>query len=132
MTNLLNDRRVLLPLLLTAVAIAVGSVLIVAFAGEAAGGQSATASAPAPGGGHTVKIEITDFKYKPVTLTVKAGSKVTWLNNDSAPHTATAAGDFDTGTLKKGDAKTLKLSKPGTYAYICQFHPFMKATVVVR
>lgn len=132
MTNLLNDRRVLLPLLLTAVAIAVGSVLIVAFAGEPAGSQATTASASAPAGGRTVKIEITDFKYKPVTLTVKAGSTVTWVNNDSAPHTATAAGDFDTGTLKQGDKKTLKLAKPGTYAYICEFHPFMKATVVVR
>jgi plastocyanin len=24
------------------------------------------------------------------------------------------------------------LSRPGTYAYYCQLHPFMKATVVVR
>ncbi len=131
-TNLLNDRRVLLPLLLTAVVIAVGSVLIVVFAGEPTGGQAPTASASAPVAGRAVTIAITDFKYKPVTLTVKAGSKVTWINNDGAPHTATAAGDFDTGTLKKGESKTLKLAKQGTYAYICQFHPFMKATVVVR
>lgn len=131
-TNLLDDRRVLLPLLLTAVAIAVGSVLIVVFAGGASGGTSTGASAAAPASGHGVRIEITDFKYKPVTLAVKAGSTVTWVNNDSAPHTATAVGDFDTGTLKKGDSKALKLAKPGTYAYICQFHPFMKATVVVR
>ena len=81
-----------------------------------------------------MRIDITDFKFKPETVTVKAGTKVTWVNNDTAPHTATdtATGAFDTGTLKKGDKKTLKLKKPGTYAYVCEFHPFMKATVIVR
>lgn len=132
MTNLLEDRRVLLPLLLTAVVIAVGSVLIVALAGEAGGGAAAGTSASAPVAGGAVTVAITDFKYRPETLTVKAGSKVKWVNDDSAPHTATAAGDFDTGTLRKGEAKALKLTEPGTYAYICEFHPFMKATVVVR
>ena len=77
-------------------------------------------------------IDITDFKYAPENLTVRAGSKVTWKNNDTAPHTATASDAFDTGNLRKGDTKTLTLKKAGTYAYICEFHPFMKATVVVE
>ncbi len=50
----------------------------------------------------------------------------------TAPHTSTATGAFDTGNLTKGDRKTIALKKPGTYAYICAFHPFMKATVIVR
>jgi|GEM_PF-544516 len=133
-TNLLHDRRLLLPVLLTAVVIAVGSVLIVALAGGASAGAGAsTSAAPTAAVGGAVKIDIVDFKYKPATLTVNAGAKVTWVNSDSAPHTATVSGGgFDTGTLRKGDMKTLTLDKPGTYAYICEFHPFMKATVVVR
>jgi plastocyanin len=92
----------------------------------------ATSSAPAVHG--AVTIDIADFKFKPIRVTVVAGSKITWINHDSAPHTATAsgAGGFDTGTLNKGDKKTLKLKKRGTFAYICQFHPFMKATVTVK
>lgn len=52
--------------------------------------------------------------------------------HDSASHTATAGSDFDTGTLKKGDTKTVTLDKPGSYSYICQFHAFMKGTVIVK
>ena len=82
--------------------------------------------------GAPVKIDIRDFKYVPETVTVRAGSRVTWINDDMAPHTATATGVFDTGTLQRGDSKALTLSKPGSYSYVCEFHPFMKATVVVK
>ena len=134
MQSLLTDRRVLLPVVLTAVAIAVGSLLIIVLSDDASGGSPDAASTSQSTARGAVRIDITDFKYKPETVTVKAGTKVTWINNDTSPHTATdtATAAFDTGTLKKGDKKTLKLKKPGTYAYICEFHPFMKATVIVR
>lgn len=57
---------------------------------------------------------------------------MTWVNNDAAPHTATAADAFDTGSLDKGDSKPVTLSKPGSYSYVCEFHAFMKGTVVVK
>lgn len=133
MKTLLDDRRVLLPLLLTAVAIAIGSLSIVMLSGDASATASTSSmSTPSAHGG--VTIDIANYLFKPARVTVKAGTKVTWVNHDSSPHTATASGPggFDTGTLTKGHKKTLTLKKRGTYAYICQFHPFMKATVVVR
>lgn len=136
MKTILDDRRVLLPVLLTALAIAVGAVLIVMLSGGASGGATAATSSssgpPAESGSHA--IDITNFEFAPANVTVKRGARISWVNHDAAPHTATAtaAAGFDTGTLKKGDKKTLTLSKPGTYAYICSFHPFMKATVIVR
>lgn len=132
--RLLDDRRVLLPLLLTAMAIAIGSVLIVMLSADASGSPTAAGSSSSAAGGASVAIDIANFKYAPVSVTVKAGAKVSWVNHDAAAHTAkaTGSGGFDTGTLNKGDKKTLTLSKPGTYAYICEFHPFMKATVTVR
>ena len=134
MQKLVNDRRVLLPVVLTTVVIAVGSLLIVLLSGDASGSGGAKASVSRVGVHGALRIDITDFKFKPETVTVKAGAKVTWVNNDTAPHTATDAahGGFDTGTLRKGDQKTLKLKKPGRYAYVCEFHPFMKATVIVQ
>ena len=134
MQSLLTDRRVLLPVVLTAVAIAVGSLLIIVLSDDASGGSPDAASTSRSTARGAVRIDITDFKYKPEAVTVKAGTKVTWINSDRSPHTATdtATGAFDTGTLKKGEKKTLKLNKPGTYAYICEFHPFMKATVIVQ
>ena len=45
---------------------------------------------------------------------------------------AKVAGAFDTDTLTKGQSKTVILRKPGTYPYVCSFHPFMKGTVTVQ
>ena len=92
--------------------------------------------AGAPAGGDTVLIS--DFLYKAEQLTVAVGTKVTFTNEDSAPHTATSGqsptsdGVFETGTLKKGQSKRVKLTKAGTFAYYCAIHPFMKATVIVK
>jgi len=135
METLLDDRRLLLPLLMTALAIAVGSVLIVMLSDDASSASSASSSsASAPAAKGAVTVDIADFKFAPIDVTVKAGTKVSWVNRDTAPHTATldGAGGFDTGTLNKGDKKAVWFEKPGTYAYICAFHPFMKATVVVE
>ncbi len=81
----------------------------------------------------TDAIDIADFKYDPATVSVKAGTEVTWTNADEADHTATAGdGSFDTGDLAQGDAKSVTFDKPGTFTYYCRFHPFMKATVEVQ
>ena len=75
-------------------------------------------------------MEIVDFEYAPETLTVPAGTKVTWTNSDDAAHTATADdGSFDTDTLHQGDSAGVVLDEPGTYTYYCRFHAFMKATI---
>lgn len=140
MQKLLDDPRLLLPLLLTAVAIAIGSVLVIVLSDDASGAASGSVGTPAqsaaPSSGGKAKagvtIDITDFKYKPETVTVKAGSKITWVNNDTAPHTASAGAAFDTGNLQKGDSKAVTVSKPGSYAYVCEFHAFMQGTVVVE
>jgi Copper binding proteins, plastocyanin/azurin family len=43
-----------------------------------------------------------------------------------------SAGAFDTGTIAPGASRTVVLKRPGTYTYYCQFHAFMRATVVVK
>ncbi len=130
MKILLNDRRVLLPVVLTAIAIAIGSMLIIVLSDDAAGAGAAQTPAATVSG--AVTVDITDFKYGPEALAVAAGTKVTWRNNDAAPHTATVKDGFDTGTLRKGERKTLTLETAGTFAYICTIHPFMTASVIVR
>jgi plastocyanin len=105
----------------------------------AGGGSSATTTKPggnaaAPSGDavRAAKVDIVDFGYDPDPVTVEAGGKVIWLNQDSAPHTATAEdGSFDTGTLQQGKLKSETFKTPGTYTYVCQIHPSMRGTVVV-
>jgi plastocyanin len=97
-------------------------------------GSSQGASAPAPSGevARAEKVEIADFAYDPDPVTVQVGGKVIWLNQDSAPHTATAEdGSFDTGTLEEGKLKSETFKQAGTYEYICQIHPDMHGVVEV-
>jgi len=96
--------------------------------------SGSTANAPAPSGEapRAEKVEIADFAYDPDPVTVQVGGKVTWLNRDSVPHTATAEdGSFDTGKLEEGKLKSETFKQAGTYEYICQIHPDMHGVVEV-
>lgn len=71
--------------------------------------------------------------FSPQAITVTSGSQVTWTNNGSLQHSATADdGSFDSGLLNKGDTWSFTFTKAGTYAYHCTPHPWMKATIVVQ
>lgn len=76
---------------------------------------------------------IQNFTFSPATLTVKVGDKVTWTNQDSVGHSATADdGSFDTGVLSQGQSGSITFSKAGTFSYHCSIHPNMKGTIVVH
>jgi amicyanin len=76
-------------------------------------------------------IKIENFAFVPAELPVKRGATVTWTNKDSMDHTATAAGKFDSGLLKKDQAFTTTFDTAGTYDYICTVHPSMKGKIIV-
>jgi LPXTG-motif cell wall-anchored protein len=77
-------------------------------------------------------VSIADFAFAPSSITVGVGETVTWSNDDSTEHTATATdGSFDTGLLARGERGTATFDRPGTFGYLCQPHPFMKGTVRV-
>lgn len=66
------------------------------------------------------------------TLEVAAGATVTWTNNDSTAHTATASdGSWDTGNIDPGASASIVFDTPGTYTYICTYHPNMQGTIIV-
>jgi plastocyanin len=91
-------------------------------------------SSPAPSGEaqRSEKVEIVEFTYDPDPVTVQTAGKVIWLNEDTAPHTATADdGSFDTGTLERGKLKSETFKQAGTYTYFCEIHPTMHGTVEV-
>jgi plastocyanin len=79
---------------------------------------------------HTVTIE--GMKFVPETVTVKKGDRIVWKNKDLVPHTATAAGSFDSKSIASGASWSHAVRKPGRYDVVCSFHPGMKATLVVQ
>ncbi|MEU4796637.1 cupredoxin domain-containing protein [Streptomyces sp. NPDC023327] len=96
---------------------------------------SSSGRSASPSGGKGAKITIKDFAFEPADLTVAPGTKVTVVNEDSAPHTVTAGGDkpFDTGSIAAGKRATFTApSRAGKYAYICTIHQYMKGSLTVR
>jgi plastocyanin len=78
-------------------------------------------------------VSIRDYAFVPATIVVTPGTKITFTNDDKTAHTATTVSTgFDTGTIMPGKRVTVTLQKPGSYAYVCQFHAFMRGTVIVR
>jgi plastocyanin len=88
-------------------------------------------ASPAPSSNPTVTIK--DDAFSPAQLTISAGQTVTFVNQDDDAHTVTSsAGDFDSKGLDTSGVWRHTFSKPGTYKYFCELHPFMKATIVVK
>lgn len=91
-------------------------------------------STPAPSSDASAtaaQLSIDSFAFESVT--VSPGATVTVVNNDGAPHTATADdSSFDTGTIAPGGFATFVApTEPGTYQIYCAIHPSMTATVTV-
>lgn len=78
------------------------------------------------------RVAIHRFLYQPATLTVAVGDTVLWTNRDIVPHTATAAGSWDSGNIAPGDSALVTLTHAGAFAYACAYHPIMKAKLEVR
>jgi plastocyanin len=84
----------------------------------------------APAAGNAVNID--KFTFAPVTLTVPAGSTVTWTNLDEEPHTVVANdGSFHSPGMGTQATFSYTFTKAGSFDYVCSIHPFMHATVVV-
>ena len=77
-------------------------------------------------------VTIAGFAFHPAATTIHVGDTVTWTNQDSAEHTATASDrSFDTGALKKSASAGHTFRSAGTFSYICTIHPSMKGTIRV-
>jgi len=82
----------------------------------------------------TVVIDIKNFAFNPAILTVKTDTTVTWINNDSAPHTITSDVDnlLDSVTLTPGQSFSFTFTNAGTTNYHCALHPRMKGQIIVQ
>ena len=80
----------------------------------------------------THSVEIRGSAFPPDTLTVAVGDTVVWINQDIVPHTVTAAGHWDSGSIAPGASWRYVAEREGTYPYACSFHPTMHAVLRVR
>jgi plastocyanin len=93
----------------------------------------AAVSGGGPAAADKVEIKIDNFNFTPATLTVKAGTEITWTNGDDIPHTVVSDDHtFKSKVLGTNENFTFKASKPGAYAYSCSIHPNMTGKVIVK
>ncbi|MEP2945861.1 MAG: cupredoxin family copper-binding protein [Lentilitoribacter sp.] len=79
---------------------------------------------------HIVKIK--RFKFEPKNLSVKVGDTIRWVNEDLAPHTATANElGWDTGELVKNQKAEITVTGGMETRYFCAFHPHMKGSIEI-
>jgi plastocyanin len=102
---------------------------------------------PARASGPTVSLKL--LQFQPGQLTVKAGTTVTWVDDEPITHTVTSGavtgidptsglrsgetpdGRFDKRLSNKGSSFSYRFTEPGTYSYFCSIHQGMNASVVV-
>ena len=92
------------------------------------GTGSVPSQAPAP-----ANVTLSGFAFSPATVTVPAGTKVTWTNKDSTTHTVTSnTGAFDSGNVPVGGTFSFTFSRAGTFQYHCNIHPSMTGKIIVQ
>jgi len=96
-------------------------------------GLVAAAIAATPVRADDVEMKIDNFTFNPQQITVKAGTKVIWTNNDDIPHTVTSkTGIFKSKAFDTDDKFSFTFTTPGTYSYFCSLHPHMTGSIVVE
>jgi len=72
------------------------------------------------------------WRYDPASLTISAGSTVTWTNNGSTAVTVTSPdGLFDSESIGPGGSFSYTFDTPGTFRYFCVPYPHVKGVITV-
>ncbi len=105
------------------------------------GGNTTPTATTAPTGATKSATITTDssgqFTFSPTSMTISVGTTIVWKNTTQTPHTVTSD---DGKSFNSGDSAPIgpdatfswKFTKTGTFAYHCDFHPYMKATIIVK
>jgi len=121
-------------LLLVIFLIVVIAVLAMIFLGKKNSSSTTTLDiVPTPTSQNTAPntVSIQNFSFNPETLTIKAGTTVTWTNNDSVIHNIKSP-SFNSPDLNAGETFSFTFGKPGTFNYSCGIHPTMTGTIIVQ
>jgi plastocyanin len=97
--------------------------LFTSFLGAAAIGVTAQAE--------TIQVTVDRLVYTPAEVDAKVGDEIEWINKDGLVHTATVKGGAEVLLPAKKSGRLL-LQEPGSFDYICRYHPNMRGRITVR
>jgi plastocyanin len=117
--------RVLLTLItaLVAVNVMLGGAIVRA---------QSVSNAATPVVANAATVTIDNFSFSPETLTIKPGTKVTFVNHDDIPHTVVAVDKtFKSKVMDTDESFEFTFTNAAEIDYFCSLHPHMKAKIVV-
>lgn len=95
--------------------------------------RSEAAKAAGSSNGTETTVEIKTFAFAPRELTVRPGTKVTWINHDQTVHNVVSPGGaFASPGMDTDDSFTFTFEKEGDFAYLCALHPHMVGAIHVH
>jgi plastocyanin len=106
-------------MLMSACSVHLGLSRILGGGSPSSGTSSAAAKPTRTPGATTTAISISNGHFRPKNLTIKAGTTLTWTNNDPAAASVTSdtPGLFDSGALNEGATFSQTFSSAGTFPY---------------
>ena len=84
--------------------------------------QQASVPAQSAAATEKVTVKISNFKFEPKELTVKAGTIVEWTDEGGRHAVEADDSSFKSETLTAGGQFEHKFDTPGVYSYYCTFH----------
>ncbi|MBI2916903.1 MAG: hypothetical protein HYY01_02830 [Chloroflexi bacterium] len=80
------------------------------------------------------EIGLGSIGFYPTTFAAKAGTTLTWVNNDMVSHTVAGRNwAFSSPVLKPGESFRFTFGSAGVFEYICSIHPGqMRARIEVE
>jgi plastocyanin len=115
------------------IALLIGAVGMTSLLAVALPELSAAGEAVVQAAANTATVQIDNFTFAPGTLTVTAGTTVTWKNEDDSPHRiGDKNGTFKSAALDTDDTFSHTFAAPGEYPYICTIHPYMAGKIIVK
>lgn len=131
MKNITNQKRANI-----SGAILLVAIMMISFSCSDSEDDNPTGSNNNPGGSNLPganEVFIRSMAFDPSTITVAAGTTITWTNKDAVAHTVTSNTNlFNSGNLGTGKTFTFTFATPGTYSYYCSIHPSMIGSVTVN
>jgi len=80
-----------------------------------------------------VYIDVSDNSFNPQAVTIKAGTTVTWINNDNVVHKILSDnGGPSSNNLSNGQSYSFVYRVLGIYGYHDSIYPSMTGTIIVK
>ncbi|HUP18127.1 MAG TPA: cupredoxin domain-containing protein [Acidimicrobiia bacterium] len=78
-------------------------------------------------------VQVADMAFTPASVSITAGSTVTWTNNDTVPHIVSFGdqGPQSSEVIDPGGTFSATFEEAGSFAYLCTLHPGMSGVVEV-